>query len=472
MNRTGLPVRLVGAVALATCAQWPATVGAEAPKSMTLAEAVDYALAHNPRVTQAAATRVAAQGRTDAARAGLLPDLSIVAQLNRGTGNVVPGPLFALPGIPNVSGPPKGRGFDSGVFGSAVGAGASWDILLLERQMATVDAALADEGRAEAAIAALELDVAFSAADRFLTTLSRGEVVRAARAGVDRDRVFVQIVKVLTDQALRPGVDLSRAQAELAMAEAQLTRTEQNEAVARIELAQALGDTRLDVRPAAGPFLSGQPGNLAASKAPNPLLVESDAAVAAAEKRRQAVRLEYLPRIDLCGAIWTRGSGLPNPSPGGPPSGGNGLVPDTPNWAAGITFAWPVFETVRVRARVRTEAANVQAEAARRTELGQLVDAQLLSAAAIADGARRVATETPVALGAARAAETQATARYKSGLATVLEVAEAQRLLADAEIQDAEARLGVWSGLLLAARAAGDLGAFLSIAGAASSGGP
>lgn len=436
---------------------------------MTLAEAVEYAVAHNPRVSEAAAARLVAQGRTDAARAGLLPDVSIVAQLNRGTGNVVPGPLFSLPGIPNVSGPPRGRTFDSGVFGSTVGAGASWDILLLERQMATVDAALAEEGRAEASIAALKLDVAFSAADRFLATLSRGEVVRAARAGVDRDRVFVQIVKVLTDQALRPGVDLSRAQAELAIAEAQLTRTEQSQAVARIELAQALGDTRMDVRPVPGPFLTGQPASLAAPKTLNPLIVESDAAVAAAEKRRQAVRLEYLPRINLCGAIWTRGSGLPN---NGSSSPADGLVPDTPNWAAGITFAWPILETVGVRARARAEAAKVQSETARRTEIGQLVDAQLLSAAAIADGARRVATETPVALQAARAAETQATARYKSGLATVLEVAEAQRLLTDAEIQDAEARLGVWSGLLLAARAAGDLGPFLSLAGAAGAGGP
>jgi outer membrane protein TolC len=463
---------LLGVAALATLALCPAGGAAEGPRAITLREAVEYALANNPRVSQGAAARLIAQGRTDVARAGLLPDLSIVAQLNRGTGNVVPGPLFSLPGIPNVSGPPSGRTFDSGVFSSAVGAGASWDILLLERQMATVDAALAEEGRAEAAIAALKLDVAFSAADRFLTTLARGEVVQAARAGVDRDRVFVQIVKVLTDQALRPGVDLSRARAELAMAEAQLTRTEQNEAVARIELAQALGDARLEVRPVAGPFLSGQPGNLAASQNPNPAIVESDAAVAVAEKRRQAVRLEYLPRIDLCGAIWTRGSGLPN---NGSSSPGNGLVPDTPNWAAGINFAWPILQTVGVRARVRAEAANVQAETARRTELGQLVDAQLLSAAAIADGARRVATQTPVALEAARAAETQATARYKSGLATVLEVAEAQQLLTDAEIQDAEARLGVWSGLLLAARAAGHLGPFLSMAdraaGAAGSGG-
>jgi outer membrane protein TolC len=464
VNRPRLPPRLIGLAAFAAFALRASGAAPQAPTTLSLREAVEYALAHNPRVTGAAAARLAAQGRTDAARAALLPDLSVVAQVNRGTGNVVPGSVFSLRGIPNVSGPPRGRTFDSGVWGSTVGASASWDVLLLQREMAVVDAALAEEGRAEAAMAALKLDVAFNAADRFLAALSRAEIVRAARAGVDRDRVFVQIVKALTDQALRPGVDLSRAQAELAIAEAQRIRTEQNEVVARIELAQAMGDPRIDVRPTAGPFLSGQPGAIGPASAPHPALVESDAAVAAAEKRQQAIRLEYLPRIDLVAALWARGSGLPNPSPDGPPSGAHGLSPDTPNWAAGITFTWPILEMVGVRARARAEAANVRVETARRGEIGELIDAQVLSAAAIADGARQVAGETPVALQAARAAETQATARYKSGLATVLEVAEAQRLLTDAEIQDAEARLGVWSALLLAARAAGDLGPFMAMA--------
>src|SRR5262249_25450047 len=156
-----------------------------------------------------------------------------------------------------------------------------------------------------------------------------------------------------------------------------------------------------------------------------------------------------------------RGSGLPDLNKASP---ADGLVPDTPNWAAGVTFAWPLLETIGARARARAESANVQVVSARRASLGTLIDAQLLEAASIADGARRVASETPVAVAAARAAEMQATARYKAGLATVLEVAEAQRLLTDAEIQDAEARLGVWSGLLLAARAAGDLGPFLALA--------
>ena len=56
-----------------------------------------------------------------------------------------------------------------------------------------------------------------------------------------------------------------------------------------------------------------------------------------------------------------------------------------------------------------------------------------------------------------RAAAEQANARYQAGLGNIDEVAEAQRLLTQGEIDDALARLGVWRGLLAVATAAGDI---------------
>jgi outer membrane protein len=76
--------------------------------------------------------------------------------------------------------------------------------------------------------------------------------------------------------------------------------------------------------------------------------------------------------------------------------------------------------------------------------------------------AQQVAANTPVALTAARAAESQATARYRAGLATVVEVAEADRLLAEAEAEDAVARIDVRRAELLVARAVGDLEPFFA----------
>jgi outer membrane protein TolC len=467
MNARSGWIALAGAGAVAAFAVKTAAATGAA-RSMSLREAVDYALAHDPRLAEADAVRGITQAKADAARAGMLPEASLDAQLNRATGNVVPGSLFSMRGIPAVSGPPRGRTFDSGVWGTSVGVSASWDVLLLKRQMAVVDTAIAEQGRAEAAMSASRLEAAFDTADRFITSVSRGEVVHAAQAGVERGRVFLEIVKALVDQQLRPGVDLSRSQAELAIAEAQLIRTQQNEAVTRIDLARSMGDPRLVVLPAPGPLTGSLPAaSSSGTGRPHPALVEAGAAVSAAQKRQEAVGVEYLPRLELVGALWARGSGYFPKSDGSPPPG-HGLVPDTPNWAAGVNFTWPILEIVGTRARARAESANVRLASARQEQISQLIDAQLLSAATIVDAAQKVAAQTPVAVNAARAAETQATARYRSGLATVLEVAEAERLLTDAEIQDAEARLGVWSALLLASRAAGDLGPFLA---AASTGG-
>ena len=80
-------------------------------------------------------------------------------------------------------------------------------------------------------------------------------------------------------------------------------------------------------------------------------------------------------------------------------------------------------------------------------------------------GARRIAANTPVQVSAARNATQQATARYEAGLGTIAEVADAQRLLTQAEIDDALARLGVWRGLLGVAAAAGDIQPFVAEAG-------
>ena len=63
--------------------------------------------------------------------------------------------------------------------------------------------------------------------------------------------------------------------------------------------------------------------------------------------------------------------------------------------------------------------------------------------------------------GAAQAAAKQAAARYDAGLGNIDAVAEAQRLVAQAEIDEALARLGVWRGLLAVAAAAGDIQPFL-----------
>jgi outer membrane protein len=428
-------------------------------RTYTLEEAVAQALANHPRLAAASAEVSAAVARIDEARAGDLPRVGVSAQLNRSTGNTVPGAFFATLGFPSVAGA-AGRGttFDGGVWQTGVSLWATWDVLSTARQAAATDVALAGQREVEAATSARRLEVGYGAAEAFLLLLEAQETARAAKASVDRAQLLVLMTRPLVEQRLRPGSDTARADAELANAHMLVVRAEQSCELRRAQLAEAVGNTslRVDAAPGglAGPIDHVVVGRPATS--PNhPDIVESNAAIERAVDAHRLIEMEYLPRIDLVAALWMRGSGL-SQSPGA------GLVPDVANWAAGATVTWSFLDIPLIRARARAASATRDAAVARRAEAYLAVTGQLWSATAILDGALRIAQQTPAALASARSAEQQASARFKAGLAALVEVADSERLLTQTEIDDAIARLEVRRALLLLARASGDLGPFLA----------
>ena len=115
-----------------------------------------------------------------------------------------------------------------------------------------------------------------------------------------------------------------------------------------------------------------------------------------------------------------------------------------------------------LHAREAEQNATIRAQTARAEQIAVDLRAQWNRAVATEGGARRVASNTPLQVAAARAASQQATARYEAGLANVDEVAEAQRLLTQSEIDDVLARLSVWRGLLGIATSAGDIQPFVT----------
>src|SRR5439155_20869012 len=130
-----------------------------------------------------------------------------------------------------------------------------------------------------------------------------------------------------------------------------------------------------------------------------------------------------------------------------------------------MSVTFPVFDLPAIKARKQIESYHERAEAARYAQILQDVNGQIAKARATLAGVRRVAQNMPVQLDAARATEQQATARYRAGLGTIVEVAEAQRILTQTEIDDALARLAVWRALLGVAAAQGDLAGYLQFAG-------
>jgi outer membrane protein TolC len=155
------------------------------------------------------------------------------------------------------------------------------------------------------------------------------------------------------------------------------------------------------------------------------------------------------------GALWLRGSGYYG-------SPADGLAPDIPNWAVAATLSWSLLDIPKTQARSRAASADAAAQAAHRDETELAVASQMDSATALLRGAVRISETTPTGVTSAREAEQQALARYRAGLTQAIEVADAERLLTQVEVNDALARLAVRRAELLVARAAGDIGPFLA----------
>ena len=435
--------------------------GSAQQQPLSLDQAVQQALDKYPAVRGSLEQVSAAAAGINLARTAYLPRLDVLGQVNRATHNNVFGMLLPQPVISPISGPVLGTNAASSVWGSAIGALVSWEPFDFGSRSAQVDLAEAVWKRLGAQVDVTRLQVGAAAADAFLAMLAAQETVEAAQAAVQRSRILSQAIEVLVTNELRPGADASRTRAELALAENQLIRAEEAVDLARASLAQFLGVAPQSLAIRAGPLLTlpGEQEIAAFVTANHPAAAAQRLAVDEVKAREKVLQRAYFPRFTLQGTSFGRGTGAR--TDGAAPGGASGLGPDIGNWAVGLTVTFPIFDIASIRARREIEIYNERAETARYDQILQDLNGQTERAKARLTAARRVAQNTPIELEAARTTQQQANARYKAGLAGIVEVAEADRILAQAEIDDALARLGVWRGLLGIAAASGDLEPFL-----------
>jgi outer membrane protein len=448
--------------ALVGCVLSPTTGAAQSSGAtpLTLNEAMQLALKNFPTIRESRAQAQAAEAGVGVARTAYLPRLDLIWQENRATTNNVFGLLLPQAVVPSMSGPALGtRSLGHSVWGSAAGVLLSWEAVDFGQRKAGVDVARAQTSLAKNQAALTELDVASAAADAYLTVLAAEESVRAARANVDRLQVFASTVRALVQNQLRAGADQSRAEAELAVSNNQLSQAVQIADVARASLAEAIGaaGTSLDLAPgslATVPQFTVEPVDVNT----HPAARAGQAAVDVVRARQRTLDRAYYPQITLQSAFSGRGTGADVP---GVPSFGNGLSLQVPNWAVGASVTFPALDFFPINARKRVEQQNELAESAHYDRTIQALTSQDAKARALMKAASDIARNTPIERQAATAGESQARARYQNGLASVTEVAEALRLLAQAEADDAVARLGMWRALLATAQAHGDLAPFL-----------
>ncbi len=434
------------------------------PGPLTIQAAVELSARNYPAIRASVAEIAAAEGVVDLAKTAYLPQADLRLGVNRATRNNVFGLIFPNGVVPSISGPVQDESTLTSVFGSSAGLLFSYEPFDFGLRRANVRVAEAIRSRAEAGRAVTEYEVSLAVADAYLRAVANARAVEAAEATVERMQVFNDAVAVLVKNELRPGADESRARAELARARTELIRAEQEAQTALASVAQWLGlaGETVEIQPTG--LFADPPGTAPneASIESHPLAAAQQAEVAIAQARQLALEKEWRPTFQAQSAVYGRGAGAR--VDGTFKGSGHGLAPSEGNWAVGFNMNFDLLEFKQNRVKRQIETHKIESEQARKDVVMQELLGEVARGRIAVDAARKVAENTPIEVEAARTLETQAQARYKAELGTVVEVAEAQRLLRHAEVDDALARLGVWRALFALAAAQGEMDELLTAA--------
>lgn len=441
-------------------------------RAFTVPEAVEFALRNYPAVKASMEQYNAASAGVSLAKTGYLPRLDSVWQGDRGSRESVLGVL--LPQSPNILTGTQGSvtpHANRPFWTSGAGVLLSWEPFDFGYRSARVQSAQKTQSRTAVQVTLTRLGVATAVAEASLALLADEQRAQAVAADVNRREVFARSVHALVDAHLRPGADASRADAEVATARTRLIQAQEEDEVAGIALAQLLGLAGVGVTITPGPLLHAAPETapLEAQVAKHPAAQVELGRVEEEKAKIRVLNREYVPRFTTEALLSARGSG--EKADGSTEPGLNGLGFTAYNWEAGLTVQMDLMSIFAIHERKRVETFNQRREEALYAQTVQSLTAQQQTARAQLDGARRIAQNTPIELTSSVQSEAQATARFRAGLGTMVDVAEAQNLLAQAEMDDALARLRVWRAIAEMAAAGGDLTPFLDAAKSTTTGG-
>jgi outer membrane protein TolC len=411
-----------------------------APRAITLPEALAFARANQPAVRAALARVLAQRAEAKIARAQWLPTIGLTAQLFGATANNTTGTYATTSSvmIPRIGGT---RSVSDGSLepypSTLVAAGAQQELFDFGRIAAQAAAADARVEVETQRARARSLDVTYDVEEAYFAVFAAKAVVKASDDAYDRSRAHRDLARAGVDAGLRPPIELTRAEADLSRFDIGRVRARGGLVVAETVLAAAVGtpDALLDVvdAPPSPDELPGLATAIQQASARDPRLLQALAELKAEEERTTAIGAEMRPDVWLTATISGRAGGATPSGNGELPSGG-GWIPNVPNWDLGVVLSWPLF---RGTTQARKNASKAE-EQARREEIVQVRQEQIAfirQAFWAVQVARDVLPGLQHAVDAAHANYAQADARFRSGLGTSIELADAEAVRTDAEIR-------------------------------------
>lgn len=384
----------------------------QAASLLLLDEALTTALKNHPQLVEARSNLFGAEARTNQALANFYPQISISADWSRGRSY-----LTALQNTKTTEVNIEALYLKQTIYDFGRTSGA-------------VDAARGNQDAADKLLLITRQDLILRVKSAFFLLLAAEKQVTAVKETVKaREAVYNQAQEFFR-QGIRAKVEVSRAEANLFAASTALIRAENNLAIARLELASAMGMTSLGehvlAEPSAGSF-----------SLPERNQVQQEAL----NKRAELQQVTALKSAASANLRYAKSSFLPILS--GTASIGyadRDFLPTGNVWGVGLNLTMPIFSGFASVAQVHEAGAIINALEARQNNLRLQImkEAETAWFGVNEASARIVSTGKEVA--AADESGALAAGRYHEGVGSIIEVTDAQNKALDAQTAHIQAK--------------------------------
>jgi outer membrane protein TolC len=381
--------------------------------SLSISDAVERGLHYNLGLILGREDVRAAQGARGEARADLLPQVRAGLLETRQKINLASFGFTGFPGLPEIVGP-------FNVFDARASVSqAVLDLKALHHARAASQELRAAEHEERNT---REL-VVLACAGLYLETVAGESRIDATRAQLDTAEALLALARDRKTAGLATGLDALRAEVQMQAQRQRLLVAEEEAAKDKLALARALGlplgqRFRLtDPMPLATlPPLSPEEA-VARAWRERPDLKAAQARVEAAEAQRRSALGEGLPSLAVNADYGTIGN-----DPG----------TARPTFTLGAALRVPIFEGGRVQGKVRAAEARVQEDRARLEDLRARIYYEVQTAFLDLRSAQDRVQVAQTALGLGREQLRQAQDRFAAGVASNIDVVQAQEALATA----------------------------------------
>lgn len=425
-------------------------------RALTLEQALAYAHTHQPSLRSALARVAAAAADARVARAQWYPGFGLTAQAFEGTANNSTGSYVGVPevDIPRIGGTRTTATGSWSAYTStlgAIGGGQElFDFGRISAQAAVADAASQTE-RLRAESERLRIDLLVK--DSYYAVNGAKAILRAAEDAFGRASVHRDMAAAGVKSGLHAPIELTRAEADLTRFDVGRVRADGSLRAAEAAFAAAVGadDPMLDTATenVTGDVIPPVDEGLKRALSHDPVLQGVRSRVGEADALTRAVAAELRPDLSLTGTFSARAGTAPTTAGAIPDQ--HGPLPTVPNWDVGVILRWALYDPViaarKEAARARIDVAKADVDTATQEERAAVLQAYVgLQVAEVA------LVSLQKAVGAAHANYAQAEARFKAGLGTSLELADAEAVRTDAEIQLAVGQFDILRARALLAR--------------------